>query len=183
MKCFFFLLLIVFQNPVLSQEDSTILWNPKLKLSWSDFQGKVSPDVYGKANTSYKIEIVPVDVLVDEYDNIQGYEKLTVEARFYKKQSWTTVSLNDTIVLNHEHLHFDIAELFARKIRKRFKALKNNREAKFSTYSREYKLLWIECRKYQREFDFETDHGRALDLNKLWYDKVKKELLLLEEFK
>ncbi|WP_034061964.1 DUF922 domain-containing protein [Lacinutrix jangbogonensis] len=183
MKYSILIFFIAFQNVVISQEESTISWKPTLKLSWLDFQGEVSPDVYGKANTSYKIEIVPADVLVDEQDNIQDYEKLTVDARFYKKQSWTTVLVSDTIVLNHEQLHFDIAELFARKVRKRFRELQKEKEARFSVYSKEYGVLWRACRKYQKQFDFETDHGRALDLNKTWSNKIKEALIVLEAYK
>ena len=108
-------------------------------LSWSDFQGVVDPNTFGRAKTSYKIDIIPENVKVDEQDRIQGFEALTVDARFYKKQSWTTVPINDTIVLGHEQIHFHIAEIFARKIRKKFINLQKNKEARFAVYSESYR--------------------------------------------
>ena len=189
MKYFFFIFCFIFHNFVTAQEesakgiDTTITWTQSKKLAWSDFQSEIDSDIFGKALTSYKIDFLPEDVLVDEQDKIQGYENITVVARFYKKQSWTTVAASDTVVLKHEQLHFDIAELFARKIRKKFKELQENGEARFSVYSEVYNQLWMESRKYQKQFDFETDHGRELDLNKIWFEKVKEELTLLAEYR
>lgn len=171
------------QKKSLKNGDTIISWKPMVKIAWSDFQGETNPATFGKAKTSYKIEIIPSNVRVDEEDRIQNYEDLTTEARFYKRQSWTTVSVNDTIVLDHEQLHFDIAELFARKIRKGFVELQKNKESRFSSYSQLYNLYWKACRKYQMDYDFETNHGRDLELNKKWSSKVKLELENLNKYK
>jgi hypothetical protein len=171
------------QEKTVKKVDTTISWKPTIKLNWSDFQGKVNPNTFGKAKTSYKIEIIPENVKVDGKDRIHGYKSLTTEARFYKRQSWTTISANDTIVLSHERLHFDIAELFARKIRKEFIKLQNNKEARFSAYSQAYSLFWKACRQYQKQFDLETNHGRELDLNIAWSHKVKLAIESLSEYK
>ncbi len=187
--CFFITFIVILPINLFAQEksfkkkDTTISWRQTVKLNWSDFQGETNPDAFGKAKTSYKIEIIPEDVRVDEHDRIQGFESLTTEARFYKRQSWTTVNGNDTIVLAHEQLHFDIAELFARKIRKGFTELQKNKESKFSSYSQLYNLYWKACREYQMEYDFETNHGRELDLNKQWSIKVKSEMDKLNVYK
>jgi len=173
---------LVWGNILFAQkDDSKIVWDSAKKVLWSDFQGKVNPEVFGNALTAYKIDFFPENVFVDEQDRIRNYQNLTVKARFYKKESWKTPNVNN-LVLIHEQLHFDIAELYARKIRKRFQELKINKETRFTVYSKEYKILWRECRKYQSDYDYETHHGIKDEINKTWKEKVYKELASLEKY-
>lgn len=171
------MLLLFCSSITFSQEDETITWNIDQQLKWEDYMGKLDPEVFANAKTSYKIEFVPENVLVDEHDRMPNYKKVTVVARFYKKYSWSVS--RDTELLKHEQLHFDIAELFARKIRKRFSELKAKAESRFSIYYSEYKVLWAECRAYQRRYDQETNHGVNIQKNKEWVKLVQKELLSL----
>jgi len=160
--------------------DSILEWNPKHGLSWSDFLGKPNEDVFGYAMTSYKIEIIPSDVLVDENDRIRGYENLSVKANFYKYHSWTIDRNNQ--LLQHEQLHFDIAELFARKMRKEFRKSQANKDAKFDTYLKHHNLFWKECRQYQIKYDNETRHGLEEEINKKWIIKINEELEAFKDF-
>ncbi|MCT8341206.1 DUF922 domain-containing Zn-dependent protease [Flavobacteriaceae bacterium TK19130] len=161
--------------------NSIIAWDSDNKLEWSDFQGEIDPDKFGSAMTSHKIEILPMNVMVDEEDNIQGYENMTVQAQFFKEKSWTATTSN--YMLSHEQLHFDIAELFARKIRKRFEELKSNEIATFSKYQKAYSLLWKECRRMQIRYDKETKHGQLQDINSMWEKDIAEQLNDLKEFK
>ena len=169
------------QQKSIKSVDTTISWDKNIKLKWSDFQGEIDSNLFGKAKTSYKIDIIPEDVLVDEKGNIQGFEELTVEARFYKNYSWTSVPNDDLVVLKHEQLHFDIAEFFAEKIRNKFLKLQKIKEARFSIYWENYSILWKECREFQKQFDFETDHGRNIESNKVWAKKIEEGLTLLQK--
>ncbi len=168
------------QPKTIKTPDSVIPWNASLQLKWIDFEGTANKNLFGRALTSYKIDVIPENVLVDEDDNIQGYERLTVQARFYKKQSWTTTKVNS--ILAHEQLHFDIAELFARKIRQRFMDLKKGNQRKFSAYWEAYSLFWKQCRIYQKRFDAETNHGRNTNASIIWAERISGELNLLQAF-
>jgi predicted HAD superfamily hydrolase len=72
----------------------------------------------------------------------------------------------------HEQLHFDITELFARKIRKVF------RETTFSEdhYEEEIKALYMKCMtelgNYRSVYNSETFFGAKLDKQLMWNDKV-----------
>lgn len=160
--------------------DSILSWNNTIKLKWADFEGELNPNVFAYAVTSYKIDIIPENVKVDKNDNIQNYEQLTVVASFYKKQSWTVSS--NIELLKHEQLHFDIAELFARKIRKRYSELKSTKQKAYSTYWKEYSLLWKECREMQKQYDSETNHGANNEKNLNWNVKIAASLEALENF-
>jgi hypothetical protein len=94
---------------------SVISWSKETKLKWTAFKAVPDTEILGYAKTSYKIEIQPSDVLVDENDNIQNYESLTVVANFYTNHSW--VFKKDIYLLSHEQLHFDIAGLYAYNMR------------------------------------------------------------------
>ena len=166
---------------IYSQDDATIIWDTSKKLTWDDFQAETDPENFGQAKTSYSIKIVPETVTVDENDIIQGYENMTVQAEFYKNRSWSLAKF-DTVVLAHEQLHFDIAEIYARKIRKKFQ---ENILAKKNTYERfwaDYKVLWDECSRFQNRFDKETNHGRNKEQNKIWRKLVSDELVKFEDY-
>jgi predicted secreted Zn-dependent protease len=97
------------------------------------------------------------------------------------QKSWTKTS-SDTI-LTHEKRHFDITEIYARKLRKAFK------EKRFSqsTLNKESKALFNsinkELNKQQVLYDKETNHSinRQQQLN--WESKIEKELNALSEYK
>ncbi len=161
--------------------DSILEWNSKDGLSWSDYLGTPNEDVFGYAMTSYKIEIIPSDVLVDENDMVIGYENLSVKANFYKYYSWTIDRSNN--LLQHEQLHFDIAELFARKMRKEYRKSQANKDASFNTYLELHNFFWKKCRKYQIKYDDETRHGLEEEINEKWIVKVNEELEVLKDFK
>ena len=175
------IMLLLFCSSIsFSQQNETIAWSPEYKLEWKDYLGSLDPEVFANAKTSYKIEFIPENVMVDEHDRMPNYKKITVVAKFYKKHSWSVSK--DQELLNHEQLHFDIAELFARKIRKRFLELKSKKESRFSVFYSEYKSLWNECRIYQRKYDQETNHGVNTQKNKEWEKLVRENLTKLNSY-
>jgi hypothetical protein len=177
----FFTSVVFSQNAYLESPINTVIWNENYKLEWKDFKGVLDPNIFANALTTYKIEIIPENVLVDAEDNIQDYKNLTVVAKFIKDKSWS-ISKSDNL-LAHEQLHFDIVELFSRKIRKKFNELKSENEQRFSIYASAYELLWQECRKYQKKYDSETESGILIDENNIWINKIKQEISDLDKYR
>lgn len=153
---------------------STIEWSKDRKLIWSDFKAIPNEEMLGYALTAYKIEIIPSDVLVDLNDNVQNYQSLTVVANFYSDHSW--VYEKSDYLLLHEQLHFDIAGLYAYKMRIEFGKLKKQKIANFDSYFEVYQKLWTECRETQKAYDKETIHGQLVEENNDWINKIAKEL-------
>lgn len=85
--------------------------------------------------------------------------------------------------MNHEQLHFDIAELYARKMRKEIQKLKliKGTIAQFD-YRRIHKKIFKEYLEYQKKYDTETDFSRTLSKQKNWEISVAKQLQGLEKF-
>ena len=168
------LYILIHNSTCFLNAQSIIPWSETTKLKWSDFKALPNTDIIGYAQTSYKIEIQPSDVAVDENNNIQNYESLRVVANFYSNHSW--VFKKDDYLLKHEQLHFDIAGLYARKIMLEFDKLKKNKIADFDSYMGIYKNLWTECRSVQKKYDKETNHGLLAEINNNWIEEIATQI-------
>lgn len=174
---------VSFHGVAQQMEDDIIDWEYNNKLRVQDFEGNLDVDALGDAKTSYKIEIYPRNVLVDENDNIKNYRSLTVKAQFYKKASWFKQAVDSEDLLVHEQLHFDTAELYTRKIRKQFEYLKKKGETRFEIYYGVYKNTWQACREYQKTYDDAITHGFDKAANEKWVLKVISQLKELDAYK
>ncbi len=172
--------LINAQDKAINSEN-VIQWQEAYKLRLEDFQkARTSGDSY--SYTAYKIEFYPSEVIVDRNDYIQGYEDLTVVAEFHIDKSHFHPDYESDL-LKFEQLTFDIAELFARKIRKRFEEMKTEKERRFSAYQYEYTVLLKACKEYQSKFRKATNSGwesqKEMDA---WEIKIHNELNELQDF-
>jgi len=178
MKSTLFILILFTSQFSLAQDSLTsktvIPWKKDVKLKWVDFKGSPNTDVLAYAQTSYKIDILPTEVNVDENNNIQNYESLHVVAYFYSNHSW--VYRESDYLLKHEQLHFDIAGLYALKINKEFKKLIAQKDANFDSYFDIYQNLWAKCREVQNQYDSETHHGQLVVENDEWIKKINAEI-------
>src|SRR5690348_5350311 len=100
--------LFSFTTDPAADSKNIIVWNEYRPLTWEDFQGKRSEDAAGDAGTVVQIKAKPYMV--------KDQVKYDVAAVFVKNKSWSDAQTKE--LLAHEQLHFDIAELYARKIRK-----------------------------------------------------------------
>ena len=180
------LIFLIVSNLIHAQDKSVnsenvIQWQEGYTLQIEDFQ-KVRKENDSYSHTAYKIEFYPSEVLVDANDYVQGYENLTVVAEFHMNQSHFNPEY-ETEYLPFEQLTFDIAELYARKIRQRFKELKDKKERRFSIYNYEYNLLWKACLQYQSDFNEATNNGwKSEDEVKKWRTKVNADLKSLQDY-
>ncbi|MGJ8734513.1 MAG: DUF922 domain-containing protein, partial [Cellulophaga sp.] len=77
----------------------------------------------------------------------------------------------------HEQIHFDIAELYARKMREKLSKVVPSS----NTYKQAraiYTSVNKELDAYQDLYDKETNYSRDLEKQLFWQEKVKKELQL-----
>lgn len=172
--------IIVAQDKLVNSEN-VLQWQEGYGLRVEDFQKpRQANDSY--SHTAYKIEFYPSEVLVDANDYIQGYENLTVVAEFHMDKSHFNPEY-EADLLPFEQLTFDITELYARKIRKRFEELKAKEEKRFSMYNYEYNLLWKACLEYQSEFSKASNNGwESEDKIAEWRNKIDQELKNLQEY-
>lgn len=150
-----------------------LAWNENQKLTWNDFKGNPVKTSRNEAMTDSGMTIGL------ECDG--SNTKVEVKSFFNPTKSWTK-DKESAWLLAHEQLHFDITELFVRKLRQRL--------ARFGTDCQElnrhieafYNENYREFVAYQERYDRETKHSTDEEAQKRWQLKVAQELALLREF-
>ena len=153
------------------KDSDEILWESQRKLVWEDFTGIVDTSSNAEAQTYYQIKII------DSYFE-KNLPKYRLGCYFIKSNSWTKT--NEKIALQHEQLHFDIAEIFARKIRKKFDSLNIKKCNTQYTYKEIYSRLGKSCDEYHHRYDGEVYFDSVQQ--KKWRSKVTLELERLKKY-
>lgn len=160
-------------QPAGDAERDLISWNEFYKLQWHDFQGLPDEDRMGDAGAVVQIKAKPFLVKKEiKYD---------VVALFNRSKSWARDQ--SPSLLAHEQLHFDIAELYARKVRKKIKALNRSGVNDIKIYNAAIHELLQESNEVDERYDLETLHGAMSGKQAAWSDKVKQELAALQAYK
>lgn len=146
-----------------------IPWSEERKLTWDDFLADAPTNTGDAALTTTYVGF--------SFSRNRDGISYTIECKFQKSKSWGRVKTD--YILKHEQGHFDIAEIFARKLNKEIKgylAKSNNHEGMNSIYSR----LMQEKRDMQELYDSATNHSinktRQSEWNKT-IDELLNELL------
>ena len=170
-RCIGIVLLIFQINWAWAQEEEAIPWESSRKLSWSDFKDKPFKTAWAAATTASGISY--------QYTGREvpgGYAlEFVVGAYFYPRKSWYQPQLCDEQVLAHEQLHFDISELFARKLRKRLAASTFTKNAK-AEVKEIYTQLLLELNAFQSRYDHETNYSRDFEKQQEWNRMIGKAL-------
>ncbi len=163
-------------NGLSQNTDSLKCWCANERLEWDDFKGKVPEDEYSsnlRALTAYRF--VPLRI---EKNGMLGYR---IQLVFKKYESWKTDTASD--LLAHERLHFDIAELSARKLRNGIQhimvTVPNPKPQDFALLIQK---LYAEDADMQTAYDDDTIHGIDAQSQAWWEEKVCSELNKLKSF-
>lgn len=128
-------------------------WVDRNQLTWADFAGPIDQNSDFAAVTYWLLSYRYGGV-----DQNGKIENLQVKAQFEQDKSWVRKNIKEIRLLQHEQLHFDIAELWARKLRKSLKTQRfpaNNYKPAIETIFNEH----LEgCRAMQKQYDKESDH-------------------------
>ncbi|KAA9346030.1 DUF922 domain-containing protein [Adhaeribacter soli] len=169
---FIFSWIFMFLNPV-TMITEEISWKASRKLTWDDFKAKADDKDPLHAMTATNIDM--------KAKCEKGELKVKVESVFVTGESWSKNKKSDRLLF-HEQLHFDITEIYARRLRKELLALKDpcsNPEEINKVTNR----LFEEWKNQEDLYDKETDHGLKPDQMKVWADKITDELTSLEAYK
>ena len=149
-----------------------IEWTAHYNLGWNDFQGKPGLEAIGDAGTAVAIKAKPYMV-----KNKISYH---VRALFIKTKSWYRDQ--SPALLAHEQLHFDIAELYARKARKKIAEIALTHEADLKVYNTAVRKILDESNRVDIQYDLETLHGAMSDKQEEWEEKVNRQLKSLDAY-
>ena len=106
-----FALLVACSVPVRGQSAGDFTWSEHSRLSWDDFKapppnGGTSPSAVSKTGFNYQLLCTAGKLDVDAH------------AFFSPSQSWVLPNKKVPELLNHEQGHFDLSELYARRLKK-----------------------------------------------------------------
>jgi hypothetical protein len=156
-------------------EDSIVIWDKNNKLKWDYFKGLPLKKSGDSVALSF-VEIGSVNCW-DNDDNLPNYK---MYAFLKKYDSWSKDTSQCTLL--HEQLHFDIGELYARKMRKAIYELRQNYVDSVNDYFDVLNKLYIECKEVNYLYDKETANGIYSKRQQEWNKKISKELFQLKEY-
>lgn len=152
------------------QAQALLPWSAQRLLIWEDFKGKPdAPELVWAAATFAGLSLEIADV------NMAGRVSFKVQAVFDRQRSWAHPDRRDAAVLAHEQLHFDIAEMYARRLERKLNAMKL--KVKDKTVAKKLVAQYNQAQmKEQERFDKECVHGLNQEHEGSWRTKVDREL-------
>ncbi|WP_225000011.1 hypothetical protein [Cesiribacter sp. SM1] len=169
--CLFGILLLTVQfAQAQSSENGIKRWDLAIPLQWTDFSGKPdTPDTEFAAATYAGLELDVVEV------SFSGLVTFKVRAVFDSHRSWAHPDRKDDYVLAHEQLHFDIAEVYARRLERKLNSMQI--KVKDKEVAKRLALQYNEAQmKEQGRFDKDCVHGLDRKSQEGWRNKVDREL-------
>ena len=160
-------------QPAGDSENDLLPWNEFYELQWYDFQGEPDENRMGDAGAAVHIKAKPFLV--------KKKIKYDVTAFFNRSKSWARD--HSPSLLAHEQLHFDIAELYARKIRKKIKEMNDEGVNDIKVYNAAIHELLLESNAADERYDMQTLHGAMSGKQAQWAEEVKSDLEKLKHFK
>ena len=156
------LLLLPILVPAQGSNEELIHWSVDRKLTWADYKGRAKTDSDVAASTATYLGI--------EYSfNNKGFG-YKITCSFSKNKSW---GLHKTdYILAHEQGHFDIAEIFARKLNKQMNAYRFDKDNFKEDLKKIYTSITTEKETMQNEYDRETNHSILKEKQMEWLKKI-----------
>ena len=182
-KILIFSSILLFLSFITAPQD-LILWRNINSLQIKDFQA-IQKDTLKTGNKKFlgAISAISIEVITTQKSRYTP-PKLVVKNYFDKQQSWMLVK-ND-YVLQHEQIHFNISELYARKIRKSADSLARKNITNLNIYRNMVNDWEQKKQKTNNQFDAENDDsflkiGKEIFFKKNpkqkeWLDKINLEL-------
>lgn len=167
---FFF---ILFFSSYSYENNSSIDWKADRKLTWNDF--KAPPD-----KSSPNAALTATNIKFNfSYNSRDGF-KYHITCQFDKNSSWGRIKTD--YILSHEQGHFDIAEIYARKLNKALKAYTPDAGSANKELNKIYEKTMHELTSTQAQYDRETNFSIDKTEQSRWLMKISDELKIYEEY-
>lgn len=166
----FFLFIFISVN---GQNKNEIPWSEDNALTWDKFKKRAGANSLYKAYTYSGIRY--------KVDQEEEMVTIGVDCYFLKNESWVYKGFTKDYLLNHEQRHFDITEIYARKMRTELakyvvpirEFMENNM---IKDVERIFNDLYDEMERTQKKYDKETNHSMIKDKQAEWNDWIDNQL-------
>lgn len=162
---------ILFLSFTEKRNEDYIPWNSKRKLIWDDFKMATPVNTSDAALTTTYVGF--------SFSRNRDEIKFEIECKFQKSRSW--VRVNSDYILKHEQGHFDIAEIFARKLNKEITAFLA-KSKQHEELNKIYTQVMNEKGDLQQLYDDETNHSIHKTQQTAWDKKIQAMLEELKEY-
>ncbi len=153
----------------------SLRWSASRPLTVSDFKGRPRPTEAHAALTSANI-----NTGASCRDNVFNG---TARASFDPATSWVRDPARLTpALLRHEQLHFDITEVYARRLRQQLAALKVPCDKLGTTFDQVTKAAYTAWQQAEEAYDLDTSHGLRQEQQAKWEAQVHEQLAELAAF-
>ncbi|HEU4469862.1 MAG TPA: DUF922 domain-containing protein [Flavisolibacter sp.] len=150
------------------ETNEVIPWSISNRLTWEDFQCEPKRGTDAVASTSTSLGIA--------YQLERGKLVYDITCNFSKLKSWGLMKTD--YILAHEQGHFDITEIFARKLNEALQNYDFNRKTFKKDIGDIYQSIVRQKEEFQKMYDGESDHSRNRKKQYEWLEQIQ---LLLEE--
>ena len=172
-------------------KDDFILWQENKKLKIQDFKADNKDTI--KVNRQQFLGAI--SAIRIEYSSFQRNKNsvpdFSIKTYFDPNESW--MLLKNDYVLQHEQIHFDLTELYARKMRKSVESLRQKNVTNISIYRKKIQRWNAMKEKASNQFDADNQDyyikiGQKILFQKnpkqeAWKKKVDRELFQYSLFK
>ncbi len=172
-------------------KDEFILWQENKKLKIQDFKADNKDTI--KVNRQQFLGAI--SAIRIEYSSFQRNKNsvpdFSIKTYFDPNESW--MLLKNDYVLQHEQIHFDLTELYARKMRKSVESLRQKNVTNMSIYRKKIQHWNVMKEKASNQFDADNQDyyikiGQKILFQKnpkqeAWKKKVDRELFQYSLFK
>jgi Bacterial protein of unknown function (DUF922) len=154
------------------KNEELLEWSAGRRLNWADYKAKPDPQSDAAATTTSYLGI--------SYNiNPAGFS-YKITCRFSKTRSW---GLHKTdYILSHEQGHFDISEIFARKLNKRMSEYRFNKRNYQNDLDAIYQEIINEKIEMQNQYDRETNHSINKEKQAEWLKNIRIKLNELDNW-
>lgn len=149
--------------PIIREENEEFIpWVGDRRLSWEDFYSEPHTGTDAVASTSTTLGV--------SYQIVDTTLSYHITCNFSKVKSWGLLKTN--YILAHEQGHFDITEVFARKLHKALQEYHFNPDTYKEDISAIYQSIVKEKEDMQEAYDGESDHSRQRKVQYEWLQKI-----------
>lgn len=145
-----------------------IRWDPNRPVEWKDFQGPADNNAWQSATTVTQIKMS----MKGKPEGVQ----VLIDCVFLPKRSWVKSGHKQHTLLMHERGHFELRELYARKMRKAIEEARITRRNAGRKIKRIYKRYNRKCNRANKKYDRQSDFSRDREGQAKWSILIPKEL-------
>lgn len=164
-------------NPQLYEKE--ILWSEGRKLTWNDFKADKYP--YGSISNAAAATYCGITFSTNR---VTSFKKIRffVTTVFETTKSWVSEEgrASDDVLL-HEQKHFDLCEVYARRLYKELTEANLNMQT-LAQSNDIYQKVFDEYNARQQSYDSETSHGINQQEQHRWNTMIADELAALSEY-